>query len=122
MNMKFVPMRLPRTGELDLEFDGCEIARSSSRRDNSPRWTEIVVYKTKSDKWVINIVGRSEVSGEINRSTCVVCYEAKDVPASMHKPDGKGGFYLSFPAKQVMRQLCEKFPEHRQWFDETERV
>lgn len=105
-------IRLQRTNEPDLEFDGEELARSTSRRDHDqPRWTELVAYKTDRGKWVLNVIGKSAIPGETERSNVAIEKDPVDFVNSFYSSDGDGGYRLSFPAKTLLRKLAEMFPD-----------
>lgn len=55
-----------RDRDLDIEFTGEVIAGVSSYA-NSDRWTELVLYKTPSGKFICQIIGRSRIEGEYDR-------------------------------------------------------
>lgn len=104
-------IRLQRTNEPDLEFEGEELARSTSRRDHDqPRWTELVVYKSDTGKWVLNVLGRSAIPGETDRSNVAIETHPEDFVERFYSPDGDGGYRLSFPAKVLLRKLAAIFP------------
>lgn len=50
-----------RDGARRITFDGQLIGSASSRRHDSPRWSEYKLYKTVSDTYVLEKVGRSIV-------------------------------------------------------------
>jgi len=106
-------IRLQRNNEPDLEFTGEEIARSSSRREqDQPRWTELVAYKTESGKWVLQIIGKSALPGESERSEVKVFNSPAEFAAGAYCNDPYTKEYkLSFPAKALMRSLYELLRE-----------
>jgi len=42
-------------------FEGTLMARAHTRRGGQPRWTELVLYRTEGDQYVISKIGRSIV-------------------------------------------------------------
>lgn len=106
-------IRLSRDNEPDLEFDGELVASSNSRIDHDQaRWTELKVYLTTRHKWVFQILGRSAIAGEITRSKVVICKTKQELAeAAFYKRDKNGGKKLSYPAKQLMIQLYDRFKE-----------
>jgi hypothetical protein len=50
-----------RDGARIMAFDGVCIAKVSSRRPSSPRWTELELYRTDTGKYVLAKIGRSVV-------------------------------------------------------------
>lgn len=53
----------------DVVFEGKLMARASTRRAGQPRWTELVLYRTEGDQYVISKIGRSVVYHKIG-SAC----------------------------------------------------
>lgn len=50
-----------RDGARLISFDGVRLAEVSSARSTSPRWTEMVLYKTESGRYVLSKIGRTKV-------------------------------------------------------------
>jgi len=50
-----------RDGARIVTFEGELLAEVSSERPTSPRWTELKLYKTDTDKYVLSKIGRSLV-------------------------------------------------------------
>lgn len=44
-----------------LQFDGVELARSSSARPGSLRWAEFTLYRTKGGSYIVALVGQTIV-------------------------------------------------------------
>ncbi len=109
--MKTIPIRINRSTDADLSFVGSLVAESTSRRsDDALRWTDLRVYHEESGKWVFETVGRTRVPDESNIVRAYVAETPAELVQKMHKDDDNGGFYLSFPAKLLLRQLKELFP------------
>lgn len=53
----------------EIEFKGRELGRASTEKDDSLRWTEIVIYKTDGGKYIIERLGRSLVY-HVPESSC----------------------------------------------------
>lgn len=45
----------------EIEFSGRELGRSSTEKDDSLRWTEIVIYRTDGGNYIIERLGKSLV-------------------------------------------------------------
>lgn len=45
----------------EIEFTGRELGRSSTEKEDSLRWTEIVIYRTAGGSYIIERLGRSLV-------------------------------------------------------------
>ena len=63
---------LKNDGDFELEFDGELLASVSSHSPTSRRWTELNLYKTATGKYVVQSIGRSNVSGEVDMFACHV--------------------------------------------------
>jgi hypothetical protein len=59
--------RLHRENDVDIAFTGTLLADVSSRIDSAERWTEIRIYRTDSNKYVVEQVGKSIVEDEVDR-------------------------------------------------------
>ena len=57
-----MPSHQVRDGARLISFEGDLLATTSSRRDESPRWTEMSVYRTEKGSYVLEKVGRSIVT------------------------------------------------------------
>lgn len=51
-----------RDGARILSFSGIVLAAASSQRKSAPRWTELVLYQTVSNAYVLEKIGRSTVT------------------------------------------------------------
>ena len=97
------PMVLERTGKSDLSFKGRELAASTSNPDGiKNRWTELKVFKTVSGRYITQILGFSNIKGEVTRSTVDVADTPEDIPNLL------GFGYL---AKEIYRQLRLMFDQ-----------
>ena len=74
---------VPNDNGQDFEFTGEVIASASSASEdpNKPknRWTELVVYKTDSLKYVCHQIGRTDMTNERDRFSAKVCYNEKEI-------------------------------------------
>jgi len=50
-----------RDGARVVTFDGVKLGEISSRRPTSPRWTDMILYRTATDKYVLSKIGRTTV-------------------------------------------------------------
>ena len=53
-----------RDNDLDLVFHGEQVAHTTSQSEGAERWTEIVVWRTTSDRYVVTVKGLSTKRGE----------------------------------------------------------
>lgn len=98
-----------RDGARDLAFEGTVLATASSRRQygkDNTRWTEMTLYRLKSGKYVLAVVGRTLWQGEIDRHAGTVCETPQAVLAAMTQDDG----YLSGLAKATLAEAAEADP------------
>ncbi len=113
MTSDYEDFRFERPGTLDLVFRGRVIATADSR-DNTrkipkdrPRWTEIVIYLTDSDKWIVLNAGCSDVPGETDKEAFYICSTPEEVQdAVMIKPAG----VITTTAATALRRAAEADP------------
>lgn len=83
--MPATQFRLERANTMDLVFTGAHIAHADSRDrthklpEDRPRWTEIDIYVTDTDKWVVVVAGCTVVDGEEDREVITICETPEDV-------------------------------------------
>ncbi len=65
----------PRDGDRPLRFVGEEIVSVSSQAEGKDRWTELVVYRTSTGKFVLHSIGCSDREGEDDRSKAIAVDE-----------------------------------------------
>lgn len=91
-----------RDGDRVLEFDGHVVAQSSSRTDGRPRWIEFTLYETSGGKYVLHRVGRTVVTGEVDRHFARVCETSQGVVETLYMVDNDGVRFLTPPAMQLL--------------------
>jgi hypothetical protein len=80
--------QLARPGQIYLSFEGELLAEVDSKdSDDQRRWTEIRIYRTDTDRWVTEIIGRSLVRGEKDRTKVAVCDTPAEVRVSLRRED-----------------------------------
>lgn len=106
-------IRLRKTGGTDVEFEGDELARVSSRKsEDQTRWTELALYRTKSGRYVVQNIGRSVVAGELDRSGFEVFDSPRLLPTFLSQTSKEtGSFYLSNLAKDLIEKVEKLYPE-----------
>lgn len=117
--------RLPRTGDVDLAFEGTLLADESSRAGDASRWTEVRIYSTDSGKFVTEMVGRSIRPGETDRPTVVVHHDTETIRSAImhrakHGPDQIGKPYLTDVAFNALYTAGQR--DHRIMAILTERI
>ena len=112
MTSDYEDFRFERPGTLDLVFRGRVIATADSR-DNTrkipkdrPRWTEIVIYLTDSDKWIVLNAGCSDVPGETDKEAFYICSTPEEVGGARRKraTAGAQSFFSSKNARDSARR------------------
>lgn len=86
-------VRVHRTDDADLEFDGWLLADASSRADlEQDHWTEIRIYRTNHQLYVTEVVHRSDWDGVDDRRAVRVHAEADTIRDALLRkspnPDG----------------------------------
>jgi hypothetical protein len=79
-----------RDEEPDLIFEGVEIATASSLSHSGPnntRWTELTLYRTASNRYVVERIGRTRWEKETDSYEALVTQEEKHFPGI----DGEAG-------------------------------
>lgn len=84
------PFTLERPRNAALDFEGWLLASASSRRPPTPeradRWTEVNLYRTITERWVVETHGRSNEPGETTRTRVTVCETAQEVYEALRHP------------------------------------
>jgi hypothetical protein len=58
---------LERAGAKHLRFNGELLAAASSRDATSERWTDLALYRTAANSYVVSVIGRTTLDGETDR-------------------------------------------------------
>lgn len=89
--------RLEQTGDVDIEFDGELLAEVSNYDTAGPdRWQIVLVYRTTTDKWIVQRRGMTSKPGEVNRSTVRVCSNTNQVRKAITFTDTRDGEKRSY--------------------------
>lgn len=110
---EFTEWVLERDNGVDLAFDGVLLSEASSERSNVPRWTEIRIYQTATDRFVCEIVGGSRVEGEVERCRANVFDSAVELRDSLKQTNKEGVEYMTYLALDVLDTAAEQCPEIR---------
>lgn len=103
--------RLERPGQVDLVFDGDLLSEVSTYERGKRRWVEIRIYKTTTDKWVVDVFAPSIIAGETNRTTVTVCDTAMDVRKALTRENREGVRYLTDTALDALEDAADKDPD-----------
>lgn len=63
----------------NIKFKGKLLGNASSNDKNNNRWTELVLYKTESEKYVCQEIGRTKMTGEVDRFNAFICKNLEEV-------------------------------------------
>jgi hypothetical protein len=78
---------LRRDGAPPLRFLGRLITESTSRRNDSTRWTDVSVYRSQSGKWILQTIGRTIWEGEVDRYSVIHGDSAADLIKKIETKD-----------------------------------
>lgn len=96
---------IPAKNGTKLEMRGTVIGRASSAAA-APRWTEVSVIRTQSGRYVVHIVGRTEVPDETDRHTTFVCETADVAVDRLHRWDDDGVRFITNVAAQAAERAA----------------
>lgn len=104
--------RLPRSGDVDLVFEGELLGEGTSAgKPGAQRWSEQRIYRTDSGKYVTEKVGRSEAPGEYDKFEVTVLERPEDVvPALRIKPRGADRAFLPNYALEALDHARQADP------------
>lgn len=97
-----------RDGQRDLKFGGQLLGSASSKTHSCFRWTEILIHKTDSGKYVIETRGLTCVDGETNRFNGYIC-ETEAAVVKQLADDNEG--YLGNLSKEAMAEAKIDYAE-----------
>lgn len=115
------PYTIERPGSVPITFDGWQLAAESSefaprrlrkgdkvkRRPDEPqdRWTEVRIYLTMSDFWVVEYLGCTRMEGEVELRRVAICEDPLDVlEAVRHAGSGN----IPGVSAQALRAAADK--------------
>lgn len=76
---------VPRHNDVDLAFRGEKLADVNSRDEYATRWTRIVIYKTDSEKYVVEVLGESSLPDEVTLRKVHVCNKPEEVKYALRR-------------------------------------
>lgn len=95
---------IERTGLGPVEFEGVQLATSTTRTDSRPRWSEFELYRTTAGKYVVVILGCSSLAGEDTIRTVKVARNAAQAVRALVSKSGR----LSYPAETLLETAAEE--------------
>lgn len=101
--------RVHRAGDVDLVFEGALLADVTSQEHSSTRWSEVRIYRTDSNKYVTETVGRSNLPHEVDFYTVRVVDTAAEVKVALKRRDEIT--YLTNLAMEALEIAAETDPD-----------
>ena len=99
---------IERDGDMPLRFSGTAVGTASSYEPGKDRWTELTLYRTTSEKYVLHEEGMTDVDGEEDRSTGWAADDAAALIASLYKENARGKRYLTRTAIGLIESAAER--------------
>lgn len=99
---------IQRHNDVPLEFEGELLAAVTSERQGSTRWTEIRLYKSSTNRYVVETIGMSKVPGDDIRRNVRVVDNAQDIKRALYRKDAIA--YLTHMALDLLTIAAEKDP------------
>lgn len=90
-----------RDGSRVVRFEGSLLAEASSRWGDSPRWTELALYRTAAGTYVLAGVGRSVLPGETDRTWTKQADGPDGAIELLHITDESGVRFMTKHARRV---------------------
>jgi hypothetical protein len=102
-----------------ITFEGRELGHASSKRaSHQPRWMEMTIFQTHGGHYVLEIVGMSNVPGDVTKQRAHVFENPEDVIEKMHSTHTcnvdcpspcpqVGRRYLTYTARECLFQAME---------------
>lgn len=108
--------RLERLAGVDLVFDGEMLANETTFNQDvrGPQlWQEVRIYRTTSDRWVVERTGKSSHPGHTDRPSITVCSTPAEVREAMtfeHEHKGRPRSYVTNICYDALSAAAEKDP------------
>lgn len=74
-------------GDRTFVFTGELLGEATSFTVGKTRWTEARIYRTRTKNYIVEIVGRTKITGEHDRSRAQVCATARGAVESLYMLD-----------------------------------
>lgn len=108
-------IRLRRTGQSDLEFEGALMARVTSRGDEEqPRWYEAAVYRRAQDGYVLAFMYRTKWKGELDYDDAMPFERLEDLKTMVRTIDPVGRVQGFPPGPQFAEKQARLLASLRQ--------
>jgi hypothetical protein len=105
-----------------ITFEARELGHASSKRQQrQPRWMEMTIFQTRGGSYVLEIVGMSNVPGDVTKQRAHVFENPGDVIDKMHSTHTcnvdcptpcpqVGRRYLTYTARECLFQAMDADP------------
>lgn len=100
--------RVPRHNNLDLVFEGELLGFVSSQERGSTRWSELRLYKTENNRYVVEQVGKSAIPGEVDKINVRIADNPEEVKRALRRKDNIE--YFTLLALDLLAVAAEKDP------------
>lgn len=91
-----------RDDSRELHFIGTKLADVSSAAPKKRRWIEIRLYRTTGGNYIVERVGCTKVSGEVQFYFAQVCETPAAVVETLYARDDEGAWFLSGVSRDVL--------------------
>lgn len=106
-------------GRRQVQFEGRRLASASSEASGKRRWVEFTLYRTAGGMYVLHGIGRSVVSGEVDRHWVRQAEEPAGVMESLYMMGDEGQKYLPRTAQDLLEDAATVDPAvHKAYFVE----
>jgi len=96
-----------------FRFEGELLGEASSYMHGKDRWSEMRLYRTSLDEYVVEKMGNSSRPGDSIRSTIHHATTPQGAIESMQTSDDDGVVYFTRLARTVLDQACREDPDLR---------
>jgi hypothetical protein len=91
-----------------IEFTGEVLASASSWKHGKMRWIELTLYRTAANQYVVQGIGKSQHSGEIDHPWAHVCEDAGGVVECLTLYDDHNVRYMPWVNQRLLRAAAKK--------------
>ena len=95
-----------RDGERPLQFVGERLATTNTWREGKNVWTELVLWLTDSEAYVLQAIGRTDDPSKVDLFSATVHHSPEQLYQQLTK-NGSGGT-LSAPARELLELAADE--------------
>lgn len=89
-----------------IGFTGSLLGEGTSWEHGKDRWTEVRIYQTEAGSFVVEVIGRSALAGEVDRCRAQVCETAQGAVESLYQYDDNEVRYMTRTARAAAELAC----------------